>query len=201
MRPPKAAPSRGEPNGLPHPTRHGPRRPRPAGRTDRHPLPVDARGASGRGPMDAVSEPTRLQARRLRCDPRAGRVARLDRAARSRRRARARPRRDRPAALVGVHGRGAPLGCTQVGVGRGPAVGGVLRPGCAGTVDPREARSSWSLYPASFESGGCYLLRTGARRAPLVVPKRALASSSDEERLRDLLARHTAARLRPRAEA
>lgn len=64
-----------------------------------------------------------------------------------------------------------------------------------------EARSSWSLYPASFESGGCYLLRTGARRAPLVVPKRALASSSDEERLRDLLARHTAARLRPRAEA
>jgi hypothetical protein len=60
-----------------------------------------------------------------------------------------------------------------------------------------EARSRWNVYAAMIETERCYLLRLAARRVYVFIPKRAFASSTEEEAFRNLVGQHMRTDLQP----
>ena len=82
---------------------------------------------------------------------------------------------------------------------RGPQTITFSNEGVEGRTILSETRSKWGLYKASYESTQSYMLRVASRRAYQIVPKRCLASPSDELTLRKLLETHTEAHLRTKS--
>lgn len=58
-----------------------------------------------------------------------------------------------------------------------------------------DSRSLWPMFSHTYEAKETYLLKASQGRIPVVVPKRAFASSDDERTFRELVARHTQAHL------
>jgi hypothetical protein len=56
-----------------------------------------------------------------------------------------------------------------------------------------DAQNRWPVYSEALERDGMYLLRLGKRKVYTIVPTRAFLSSSDEQRFRALIGRHTSA--------
>lgn len=68
--------------------------------------------------------------------------------------------------------------------------------GVEGRTIVSESRSKWGLYVASYENEHSYMLGLASRKAYQIVPKRCLASPTDELILRRLFEAHTEAHLR-----
>jgi hypothetical protein len=62
-----------------------------------------------------------------------------------------------------------------------------------------ESTSQWPVFSQALEERSAYLLRMGAGRRYVILPKRAFSSASDELAFRALVQRYTKAQLHPRS--
>jgi hypothetical protein len=62
--------------------------------------------------------------------------------------------------------------------------------------EAREDKQPWSVFESTKEIHEGYMLRLASRRSHLFMPRRAFASTTDEETFREQVKRHTEAQLR-----